>query len=563
MPASVRWGAVCGLVASLPVWAGILRLWAAGWTPVGDEAVIAWRSWDVFTGHGPLVGQFTQASGQSSHAVFDPGPLLYWALALPTRLAPGVGPLLGVALVDTVALVAACVAVCQLRGRFVAVVAAAGAVTGWWTLMDFLLGVPVWNPYCTLVPFGALLLVAWVVASGRLGWCPVVLVLASYCTQAHLMFAPASVGVTAVALVLGLVTRRRRHLPVGWRWAAAATGALVACWAVPLWQQFTHRPGNLTLLWRSVLDRSGSSLGWHQALTAFGAATLPQPIWLRAPRFDSPFVAGGDQGSAAVGIAVLAALGAVAVWAAWRSHPRTLGLAAVALVSGLGCCWALAGIATAQAASALYIQYALWPAGMLAVLALAYPIVTSAYPWARDRVAVLRGRHRGPLLLRHARQRARLRLGAGAVLLAGALAVSGVAVANAPTAARLGEGGQQRLIATTADALVERVGTPPRPGERIAVRVDSSYGFVGASIASAAAYQLERRGWTPSIAAPWDEVLIARFHRRASDPSVWLQQESPRTDAVPVLDLQTPTDRGARPATVWLDPRLAGGPTSG
>ena len=56
-----------------------------GWTPVFDDAVIATRSFDVFSAHSPLVGTYSDASLPSVGSVYGAGPLLYWLLAVQVR----------------------------------------------------------------------------------------------------------------------------------------------------------------------------------------------------------------------------------------------------------------------------------------------------------------------------------------------------------------------------------------------------------------------------------------------------------------------------------------------
>src|SRR4051812_31405055 len=87
---AVRHGAfvASGLVASLPAILSTAHGLAVHSTPVGDDAVIAPRSYDVLTSHSPLVGQYSASSvvlGQPSHSL---GPMLYWLLAVPARLGP-------------------------------------------------------------------------------------------------------------------------------------------------------------------------------------------------------------------------------------------------------------------------------------------------------------------------------------------------------------------------------------------------------------------------------------------------------------------------------------------
>jgi hypothetical protein len=76
-----------GLCAAGPVLASTLRALIHGWLPAGDQAIIATRAYDVLTTRTPLVGQHSDAGALIHHVVYSPGPMLYWLLALPVRLA--------------------------------------------------------------------------------------------------------------------------------------------------------------------------------------------------------------------------------------------------------------------------------------------------------------------------------------------------------------------------------------------------------------------------------------------------------------------------------------------
>src|SRR6266508_4093739 len=85
----------CGLAATLPLVAVLVALGRNGWTPQGDDAALSWRAWLVFSRRPPTVGPYTLASVQGGPA-YNPGPLLFWVMAVPVRLFPGIGPVLGV-----------------------------------------------------------------------------------------------------------------------------------------------------------------------------------------------------------------------------------------------------------------------------------------------------------------------------------------------------------------------------------------------------------------------------------------------------------------------------------
>src|SRR5579884_842913 len=76
-----RWlpRAVCHLAAEVPLVVLMIAEMAMGWRPMSDNAGIAWRSWYLFSGHFPLVGQYTVPNGtQLAHGL---GPVQYWFLA--------------------------------------------------------------------------------------------------------------------------------------------------------------------------------------------------------------------------------------------------------------------------------------------------------------------------------------------------------------------------------------------------------------------------------------------------------------------------------------------------
>ncbi|MGH8995049.1 MAG: hypothetical protein ACRDYB_03285, partial [Acidimicrobiales bacterium] len=77
---------------------------ARGWRAFGDDAAIASRSYQVFSMHVPLTGLASAASFQTGHAVFDPGPMLFYLLSAPVRIDPAHGLMWGAALWAGIAL---------------------------------------------------------------------------------------------------------------------------------------------------------------------------------------------------------------------------------------------------------------------------------------------------------------------------------------------------------------------------------------------------------------------------------------------------------------------------
>ena len=233
--------AVAHLAAWLPFVLGPAGLIRGGWRPVGDEAAIALRSWNLLTAQGPMVGQATRLA----HGVFDPGPLEYWLLAIPVHLDTTHGVLWGAALFCLVACSLAVEAAWSVLGA-AGGLCASGLIVGLMLWIPGIAVTPSWNPWFGMVFFIAALAAAWAVMSGHRGWWPALVITASIAAQAHLMFTVPSGVLAILALIVGLADSIRGRL--GYWWALAGLLAGAACWSAPLIQQFTSPDGNLGLL---------------------------------------------------------------------------------------------------------------------------------------------------------------------------------------------------------------------------------------------------------------------------------------------------------------------------
>ena len=268
---------VAHLAAELPILVlGMVEL-ARGWRPLFDNAGLALRSYQVFTSQSPLVGHQMAVSARS-HAVFGPGPLQNWLLAVPVRLDPAQGVLWGslIAVVVAVALtIEAAWAVGGWKGAAVmsgCVLVLALARTG--VVLDV-----AWNVWFGLIFLVATVATGLAVGTGRLRWWPVTVVAASVVVQCQAAFGPPAVAVCLVAPVLGVVALRRQRVGIGVVPLVVGLGAGVVVWVAPVIQQFTSRPGNLTLLARAAGD-SGPLIGPMAALRALGGATEVPPNWV-------------------------------------------------------------------------------------------------------------------------------------------------------------------------------------------------------------------------------------------------------------------------------------------
>jgi hypothetical protein len=402
-----------GLAAALPVVVSTVRAVVDGWVPLGDDALIAVRSYEVLTAHPPLLGMpSTGPTGVLDEQTFHLGPLLFWVLALPAHFL-GPSSLAVTAGVVNVACVMGSVGLAHRRGGRPLMFATAIALPVMLASLPAENYSDVWNPAVAVLPFTLLLFLAWSLACGEYRLLPLTVLVASFVVQCHLIFLVPALCAVAVGMA-GLILLRPRPRREGVRgWAIAAVVVGLVCWSGPLIDQAANRPGNLVQLARAA-QSDDPTLGPGIGARAVVRATGVPPWWLRPPRGALDRIADLDTSPGPLAIAssvlVLAGLAAVAV-AGWRRRRRDV-LAAGTL--GLAICAGIA-LATASVPSASYAStgYGLWwasAAGMWIWLALGWSAAVLAGPL---RVALVRR----PALL----------LAAGL----GASAAAGIAVAAA------------------------------------------------------------------------------------------------------------------------------------
>lgn len=224
--------------------------------PSGDVALIEVRTRDVGS-QTPLLGSY-QRFGFN-----QPGPLLFYLLAVPYRL---FGARFAGLEVGTLALgalsVAAIAWVCHRRG---------GTVLLLWVGM--LVAVLVhgvgpawvanpWEPHGLLLPCAALVLLVFDAAAGRAWTLPLVAATASLLAQAYATLLPFAwlLGFAAAAGVVASAVCRPRERPIARRAVVATVVLTAVLWTPTAVEQLTGEPGNLTAMARE-LDQSGSTLG--------------------------------------------------------------------------------------------------------------------------------------------------------------------------------------------------------------------------------------------------------------------------------------------------------------
>ncbi len=327
-----------------------------------DDAAIAIRSWAVFTSRSPLLGEYTQATRCARHVVWNPGPLLYWMLAVPVRIDADHGVLWGAAICAAAGMALCVEAAWAVRGAAGALAVGAFAVVLAATQPDVLVN-PVWDPHFGLVWFAATCTGAWAVGTGHLRWWPVLVLTASIAAQSHLAFALPAAVLAIVAPLAGI--RQRLGVGDGWTWLPVGLAAGAACWTAPIVQQLTGHPGNVSLLLRCIGGQR--AVGGRFGLATLASAVVPPPLWFHRASGSADALMHGLTGQpAGVGIAVLAALATVGV-VAWIAQRRELAvLAAVAFLAAGAAAWEIAGQPTSTIVSLVeVVDVVLWPVGML------------------------------------------------------------------------------------------------------------------------------------------------------------------------------------------------------
>ncbi|HEY3728105.1 MAG TPA: hypothetical protein VGL51_13075 [Solirubrobacteraceae bacterium] len=381
---------VAGLLAAAPVIVSTVRAVADSWTPYGDRAVIAARSFDVLSTHPPLVGQYTQWSQILGRPIFSPGPMLYWLLAIPAHLGSTALPI-WMAVVNVLCILVT-VLLARRRGGDVLMFATAIAIP---LMCRSLLSETfhdIWNPSTTPLPFTVLCFAAWSVACGEYRLLPLTVLLVSFLIQTHLTFLAPSLGLLVVAVIGLVLVRRSRPAPPSdaapsdggslrpWVWASGVI--VVLCWIAPLVNQL-FESGNLRLIAKAVLTARGSlglNAGWHSIVNALGVA----PWWLRHPisdprRLVEVVTAPGWGAQVSCVILLLVLIGGL-VAGLVRRQAATASVAAIALVLALAMGAGTASTPTSHLL-ALTVGYTLWwaaPAGMFVWLTAGWLVVRLA-----------------------------------------------------------------------------------------------------------------------------------------------------------------------------------------
>ncbi len=366
----------CAVAWLVPVVVAVIRAVAADWYPVSDQALIAVRARDVLTADHPLLGTAASAALGEGVLTNHPGPLIFDVVALPVRLfGAGAGLVVGIAALNLGAGLVAIVAAYRRGGRGGAVAVTGGMCALVWSAGNAVLVDP-YNPTACMVPFLAVLVLAWSAATGDRWALPWLLALATFCVQTNLAYLVTVVPIVIGSLALYVWLRRDQHAGRDLLWRGAPV--LLVLWAQPILEQLLHvTDGNVARLARASVELE-QPLGWADG-TRQAASVLSQwPGWARGS-FDgnyvmNPFVAPPSVWPAVLSllvlIAVLVALACVAArWLRDRATLTLLGVTAGFVLIG----W----VATMRVPLSPFYGFLphfvrwLWPIGVMTIVAVA------------------------------------------------------------------------------------------------------------------------------------------------------------------------------------------------
>jgi hypothetical protein len=545
-----------GLIAAVPVIAATLHGAIDGWLPAGDQANIATRAHDVFTSRSSLVGLHSDASAAINRDVYSLGPMLFWLLAVPSRLGSPVWMTLTMGLVNSAAIIGAVVLAGRRGGSVLMFITAVGLILMARSLAPEVLH-DVWNPSAGLFPFTLLIFLCWSLACGEYRLLALTVLVASFVVQCQLAFVPPCLGLLAVGLGgLALSLRRptaERHPPLApgrrrvWPWMTAALVVAVACWTPPAIDQIRGKPGNLTNVVRAAsahTTKLGATVGWHAVVRAVGVP----PWWLRNPAspWNKKYEVRTSSSALATGatVLILVALLAIAAIGVIRRRAELWAGALIALMLCAGL-FAVAEATPTKRVLAETLGYTLWwgsPAGMFVWGVIAWSAVAMVSELRLPRV----------------------RLPAFAAA-GGAVAMTAVAVAAAAAVA----------VAQSPDYHVPEYGPVAKiyaglgrgvPARRT-VRLLGYLGNRTFRFKMAARFALIRRGVRPL--SPGIDVRLGTWYsldHHRYDCTVYVKDGTsrPATQAARVARFNFEDGTGSYPVTVWVSPARCprGGSTS-
>ncbi|MCZ7535412.1 MAG: hypothetical protein M5T61_05335 [Acidimicrobiia bacterium] len=410
---TARFAIALVVVASLPVLAGVAERLNDGWQPQGDEAVIAWLTRDVLTSDSPLLGMPTTIghTADDDAEVSPPhhwGPMQFWVLAVPQRLASDNPAGLQAGLLAFEVATVAGIVVFALRrsGRLGTLALLVPLTAAMWSLGRTTLS-SIWNPDVSLLPLAFLLVTVWSLAEGDSAALPFAAVAASFVAQSNILYTPLVAVLVAWGAAGFAISRRESHDGDGddgggrtrlRRPIVATCVVLLVCWGSVLIEEIANRPGNVERVLQHALDEGGDHVGLTRATHVLARAVGGVPFWSHP--LDSDRAALGLLARPSLATATLAiGLGVLMLTVfvrAWRRDPRGRALLGTALCGLAGSTLTTARLPLSFGVPPYRLR-SFWITGSFALFAVAWvagrrlaPMVTGA-PLARARRLVPAG----------------------------------------------------------------------------------------------------------------------------------------------------------------------------
>jgi hypothetical protein len=234
-----------------------------------------------------------------------PGPALFYALALPYRLAGShsIGLVFGALVINGSAVAGMALVARRLGGLPLMLMTLVGSAVLMRALGPVFVRDP-WNPYITVLPFGLLVLLTWAMTCGEAWALPVGVGVASFCIQAHVGYAPLAIPLLAWGatwlIVLGVRHRgdaggQHQRRSRGLLRAAVVTAlVVVVMWLPVAIQQLSDSSGNLTEVFRYFTDANEAPHSLGDGYRAISGQFGPTPEWLTGDVEVIPFT--GESG---------------------------------------------------------------------------------------------------------------------------------------------------------------------------------------------------------------------------------------------------------------------------
>jgi len=254
---------IAAISLALASWLIVLARRAADFATFGDTAVTESYTWMASTGD-LLLGPYSRF--QWHH----PGPISFFWIA-PFYALSGARPagLSAGALTLNLAVLAILTSTVIRRTDTILSAAIMAVVASCCWRIAPVLTSP-WNPHLVVLAMTAMIVAAADVLAGSYSRLPVVALLASLVGQTHVALMPSALAIGSVSVIVSTAGSWRKGRRTEIVRALLATLAVLALlWALPIAEQLTDSPGNMTELWRFFVSQSHSGQRWTSAFSVW------------------------------------------------------------------------------------------------------------------------------------------------------------------------------------------------------------------------------------------------------------------------------------------------------